>query len=163
MLAILSSLCVASLAYSQNYGYNPYPQDPYQGYSNSGYYSQPYGQPGQSNYGGGYPSYDNQNYQNQNAQQGYSQPADKSQSSWFGSDKKDQQVPDEVITTRIFQNIRSTPYLSPLVRNIQVETKEGKVTLKGKVANDNEGYQIEYMAKNVEGVKSVSNKLEAQK
>lgn len=160
-LLILSSLCVSSLAYSQNYGYNP-------NYSNyqmqPGYYSQPYGQQDQS-YGGGYQPYQPyQPNQNQYYQQGY-QP-DNRQSNWsneYGKDNKDQKVPDEVITTSILQNIRSTPYLSPSARNIQAETKDGKVTLKGKVMNKNEGYQIEYMAKNVQGVKSVSNDLESEK
>jgi hypothetical protein len=42
-------------------------------------------------------------------------------------------------------------------------TKDGKVTLKGTVTNKNEKNQIEYMVKNVEGVKSVSNDVDVQK
>lgn len=157
-LCFLTALSISSLAYSQS-GYSSYPQTYNQG-------SQPYGQQSQF-YDSRSQSYQNQPYQTTYGQQGYYQEDsrkaynDRNQSSnWFGSDKKDQQVPDQVITSQVMQNIRSTSYLSPLTRNIQVETKDGKVTLKGKAFNKNEGYQIEYMAKNIPGVKSVSNDLE---
>lgn len=185
LLMTLSCLSVASFTFSQNYdrGYPQYPG--YQEYPNYPMhveveYPQPYGQPGQF-YGGNQP-YPGQVYQGQTSQRsyssqpGYQQPGyqqdDQSKHSekhkggwgnWFRSDDKNAQIPDQVISSRIIQNIRSTPYLSPAARNIQVDTKDGKVTLKGKAFNKNEGYQIEYMIKNIEGVKSVSNDLEYEK
>jgi len=78
-------------------------------------------------------------------------------------DEKALSIPDELITSRVIQNLRNTPYFSNFAKNIRVITKEGKVTLKGRVADKNEKVQIEYMVKNVDGVKSVSNDLESEK
>ncbi len=149
----ISSLCVTSLACAQNYQYGQYSSDmnhsnqPQPGYSQS---YQTYGQSGQhqnTGYPSGNPS---------GAQQNQS-----TWSNWFGGNQtQTQNVPDNVISSRIMQNLRSTPYLSDGAHNIQIVTKDGKVTLKGKVANSNEKNQIEYMIKNVEGVKSVSNDLD---
>jgi osmotically-inducible protein OsmY len=190
-LLIISSFCMTSLACAQNYRYNSYPQYSYEvnpNYQAQGYYqpSQSYNPYSSYNQQGQYPSYNqpaqypsyNQQGQYPNTQQGQYQTnyngADQrsnkenpeksnesSWSNWFGSSDKTPNVPDEAITTRVIQNIRSTPYFSNAAKNIQVVTKDGKVTLKGKVTNSNEKNQIEYMIKNVEGVKSVSNDLES--
>jgi BON domain len=145
---IVSSLCVASFACAQNYQNGQYPGGQY---SNQPYQSNQPGQYQQSegDYGGGYGA----------GNQGNSQQKQGSWSNWFGGNQN-QNVPDNVISTRVMQNLRSTPYLSDGAQNLQVTTKEGKVSLKGKVANSNEKNQIEYMVKNVEGVKSVSNNLD---
>lgn len=84
-------------------------------------------------------------------------------SSWMGKSDNKSNVPDEAITMTVLDNLRNTPYLSYSAKNIQVMTKDGKVTLKGKVANKNEKNLVEYIVKNIEGVKSVSNDLSTEK
>jgi len=188
---ILFALSATSLAHSQNYGYSTYPQYQEYPYQNQmGYYYQPYAQQspydiqvysnsypnsyGQQGYYQGQQGYPNGQQGYYQMQQGYNQGEQGNQGyydeSKISKDKnkssdgdKEQKVPDEMITGRIMQNIRNTPYLSPLTRNIQVETKDGEVTLKGKVMNKDEGAQIMHMSKNVPGVKSVSNDLESEK
>lgn len=137
-LFFLSTLTISSLIYSQS-GYS---------YTSQGVYSQGFDS---------YSMYDrpDQPYQSQVYQNGYEQEK--------YDNKLERQIPDQVITNHVIQNLKNTPYLSPSARDIEVETKDGKVKLKGKVLNKNEEYQIEYMVKNIRGVKSVSTNLEAEK
>lgn len=176
-LMIMASFGVATLGYSQNYGYDQYSQQGRQYPSQQGYYSQPqqgyYSQQPQQGYNyqsqQGYssqPYYNQPGAQQQGYMRGYSSTGGtgatgSSWSSWVGSDNKPT-VPDDVISSTVTQNLRSTPYFSDSARNLQVMVKDGKVTLKGRVANKNEKNQIEYMVKNVDGVKSVSNDLETE-
>ncbi len=142
-LIFVSTFFVTSLACAQNYGYDQSNQSQ-QGYKQSYPSSQP-SQQGQ--------------YRNGTAKDSNDQ---NSWSNWFDGDNTPK-VPDDIITTKVIQNLRSTPYFSDSAKNIKVTAKDGKVTLKGKTANKNEKNQIEYMVKNVEGVRSVSNDLETEK
>lgn len=179
---VILGCCVSSWVCAQgnpqnSYYQNPqYPQsynDPYQGRNYPGQY-----QVGYRTYDGYQGGDYNQNrnyqrpYQSQyndapGSYQGANYPASPSpfgsNIAWGDSDNKDQKVPDNVISTRVMENLMNTPYLSPGARNIQATAKDGKVTLKGRVANSNEKNMIEYMVKNVVGVKSVSNDLETEK
>lgn len=166
-LLFVSSFCLTALSFAQNYPqqYSNNPNYP----SQQGYY------PAQPQFSQGQVQYRDDGYMNRGNEYGnqpgagyqvqVSRTNDQStKSNWFGTDKDNaQNVPDDVITATVTQNLRSTPYFSDAARNLQVMTKDGKVTLKGKVANKNERYQIEYMVKNVEGVKSVSNDLQTEK
>lgn len=159
-LIILSSFTLVSSSYAQNYG--SYDQSKYNDPYNSpqGYPSQSYQTPNQQ---GAYGA----NYQNQmssrNAYQNDSQKTNNQSGWWSSNDDSSQNVPDDVISSNVMQNLRSTPYFSMGARNLQVTTKDGKVTLNGTVANKNEKNQIEYMVKNVQGVKSVSNNMNTEK
>lgn len=164
-VALLLSFSVSSLIYAQNYGYQQAPQYSYETNRSDYYPSQP-GSP--YNQGGQYNDYRYQNRYDGGMNQGYypSTESEKNQNSWtswYGNDDKGQKVPDEVISSNVIRNLRGTPYFSNSAKNIQVSTKDGKVTLKGKAANKNEKNQIEYMVKNVQGVDSVSNDLETEK
>lgn len=177
MAMIITSFALSTLCYAQNSGYSQnreYTNDPYY-QSQPGYSSQPQYPQGQMQYqqnpqgqmqyqdgnmNRGYGS-NTQRYSNQNGQM---KSADQSTwSSWIGKDDKTPVVPDESITSTVMQNLRNTPYLSGSAKNLQVLTKDGKVTLKGTVANKNEKNLVEYIVKSVEGVKSVSNDVEVQK
>lgn len=183
---ILSGLCVASLANAQTEGYMQYSYPTNNAYNRTGY---EYQQDGSAPYF--YQANPNNPYGQipQSYQQGYSQQGQwnsteypvrpgqppspqnemkkqekSSWSSWFGGESHETMVvPDQAITSRVMQNIRSTPYFSPAAKNIRVSTKDGKVTIQGKAANKNEKNQIEYMIKNVPGVKSVDNDIESEK
>lgn len=169
-IIVISSLCVTSMACAQNYGYAPHPS---YGMNNPGYSNQPgqYGMnnPGYSNQPGQYQGggYRQDGYQAGNQRYSNDQRNDQGDqgmwSGWFDGNDQKQKVPDQVITSRVMQNLRSTPYLSNAAKNIQVITRDGAVTLKGKAANENEGMQIEYMVKNVPGVTSVDNELQYQR
>jgi BON domain len=176
-LIIISSIFVSSLAYAQNYGYPQYPQSQQYPYERNGYnypssqqgYSQPYnnqmGQYRENNPMGQY----REGYRSNEPSKGYSSQETTKRSEhswidWFRSGERNvPNVPDEIITRDVIQNLRNTPYFSNLAKNIQVMAKEGRVTLRGKVANRNERNQIEFMVKNVQGVKSVANDLETER
>src|ERR1700760_4849392 len=121
-LMILSSLTLISFSYAQSYSSydqsryevnNPYnsPQD---------YPSQSYQTPNQrGSYGANYPN--------------SSQKTDNQSSWWSSSNDSAQNVPDDVISSNVMQNLRNTPYFSMGAKNLQVTTKDGKVTLNGTV------------------------------
>lgn len=79
----------------------------------------------------------------------------------WGKDSK-KTVPDQEVISHIRQLISSNQSLSPGSRNIQITSKDGKVTLEGRVRNKNEKNQIESMIKNVEGVEKVNNNLSTE-
>jgi osmotically-inducible protein OsmY len=182
-IIIIASFCVTSFACAQSDQSSPYSQrSQYSQYPQSSQYGQrsQYGQGSQASTDMNSPSYSSQGGYSQSSQQAYGQQGsgqyqDQSGSygagnqgnqsrwsNWFGGNdqNQNQSVPDNVISSRIMQNLRSTPYLSDGAQNIQVQTKDGTVTLKGKVSNSNEKNLVEYMVKNVAGVKSVSNDLD---
>ena len=155
-LLMIASFGIAAFGYAQNYGND-------QGYQQQGYYSQPQYAP-QGQYQG------QPRYQDNRMNQGYDQDGSASRSrdqsswsNWFRGDDKNQNIPDEAVNEMVLRNLLSTPYFSRSAKNLVVTTKEGKVTLKGKVANKNEKNQIEYMVKNVPGVKSVSIDVETER
>lgn len=151
---IISTLAVGALANAwDNQGNNSYGND--QGYGYQGYGNQGYGNQGYGNQGYGNQAY---GYENQGNNDQY-----QTSSGYDTSSSKNQNVPDAMISQMVMRNLRSTPYLSSSARSINVTTKDGKVTLKGQVANSNEKNMIEYMVKNVDGVKSVSNDLKTEK
>lgn len=69
---------------------------------------------------------------------------------------------DASVNSAVLERLRNSPYLEDS-RHIKVETKDGQVTLSGKVADKHEKGEIEIMIKNIPGVKSVKNDLETGK
>ncbi len=174
-ILFITSFGLTTLIYSQNYGYDQNQQ--YQNRQQSYQMNNP-NYPSQQGYSQGQPQYNDDRNMNRNQyDQRYdsqrsntygatatNKPAEESSwSNWLGKDDKTPVVADEVVSSKVVQNLRSTPYFSSGAKNIEVSTKDGKVTLKGKVFNKNEKNQIDYMVKNVEGVKSVSNDLDTEK
>jgi len=154
-ILIISCFGMAAVGYAQGYNYESnYPsQGNYSGQPQN-YQTQPQYRDNQGMNPGQRATYQDQNYKQSNQS---------SWTNWMSSDDKNQNVPDDVITSNAMQNLMSTPYLSPTAQRIQVATKDGKVTLKGRAANKNEKNLVEYIVKNVPGVKSVSNDLETEK
>lgn len=170
IVMFLAGICVTTFGYA-NWGYqrdyqNTYDMDdsidqsqPYDSYQSGGYDQR--GQPTYPGYGRGFRRNDTRSSdQRNNSSQNVN---DQRSKNWFGSDDNKVTIPDDRISAHIMRNLRSIPYFSNGAKNIQVMTKDGKVTLTGKVVNKNEKNQIEYMVKNVVGVKSVSNDLETEK
>jgi osmotically-inducible protein OsmY len=70
-----------------------------------------------------------------------------------------QQAPnDDMIKAQISKAIQANPGLS--IGNVMVDSKDGNVTLSGKVANRNAEKQIVNIAAGTPGVKSVKSNLE---
>lgn len=69
----------------------------------------------------------------------------------------DKPVDDGVITDRVRQRLVSDPEVKGSA--VEVDTKDGVVTLSGKVENGRAKEKAEKLAKKVSGVKSVVNKL----
>lgn len=69
-----------------------------------------------------------------------------------------QDVSDDMIKSQINKSIQANPGLS--IGNVMVDSKDGNVTLSGKVANKEAERQIVDMAKKTPGVKSVNSKLQ---
>ncbi len=69
-----------------------------------------------------------------------------------------QAVSDDMIKSQINKSIQANPGLS--IGNVMVDSKDGNVTLSGKVANKEAERQIVDMAKKTPGVKSVNSKLQ---
>jgi hyperosmotically inducible protein len=67
---------------------------------------------------------------------------------------------DTAITTKIKAKITGDPDLNPF--NINVDTKEGVVTLRGTVKDPDSKQAAERIARETEGVKSVQNMLEVE-
>jgi hyperosmotically inducible protein len=67
---------------------------------------------------------------------------------------------DTAITTKIKAKITGDPELNPF--NINVDTKEGVVTLRGTVKDADRKAEAEKLARDTEGVKSVQNMLEVE-
>ena len=67
---------------------------------------------------------------------------------------------DRTITHNIRDVLRADDSLSTNAKNIKIITKQGTVTLRGSVKNEQEKNAIEAKAKRVTGVKNVDNQLE---
>lgn len=67
---------------------------------------------------------------------------------------------DRSVTQKIRQSLMDDDSLSTNAKNIKIITKNGVVTLRGTVNNENEKSEIGKKAKAVGGVKSVDNQLE---
>lgn len=69
-----------------------------------------------------------------------------------------QAVSDDMIKSQINKSIQANPGLS--IGNVMVESKDGNVTLSGKVASKEAERQIVDMANKTPGVKSVKSNLQ---
>jgi hyperosmotically inducible protein len=67
---------------------------------------------------------------------------------------------DTAITTKVKAKITGDPELNPF--NINVDTKDGVVTLRGTVKSEDSKDEAEQLAKDTEGVRSVQNMLEVE-
>jgi osmotically-inducible protein OsmY len=70
------------------------------------------------------------------------------------------QPSDTQVTQQIHQAIGSDPAFSTMARNVQVVTANGKVTLHGVVANQDEKLAVGAKARQIAGPKNVGNQLE---
>ena len=68
---------------------------------------------------------------------------------------------DDTITSEVRKAIRSEPILKGV--DIQVQTREGEVTLSGSVKNPDERQRAEGLARTVPGVKNVESRIELTK
>lgn len=66
-------------------------------------------------------------------------------------------APDEIIRQNVMDQLRHDPGIDPL--KMEVEVKNGVVTLKGKADTEKEKQLSEKIARAVEGVNSVENHL----
>lgn len=71
-------------------------------------------------------------------------------------------VVDDDITQKIKWAVKNDKSLSDLGKGIQASTKNGEVTLSGKVKDASEKTKIEADVKQIDGVKKVHNKLTTQ-
>lgn len=69
-----------------------------------------------------------------------------------------QAVSDDMIKSQINKSIQANPRLS--IGNVMVDSKDGNVTLSGKVASRMDEKQIVDIAKSTPGVKNVKSNLE---
>jgi len=67
---------------------------------------------------------------------------------------------DREITRRIRREINQNDQLSTMAKNIKIITADGKVTLRGPVANDQELKAISDVAQTVAGPSEIDNQLE---
>lgn len=67
-------------------------------------------------------------------------------------------VSDSAITAKVKAKITADPELNPF--NIDVDTRDGRVTLTGRVRSAAARAEAEKLARNTQGVKSVANELE---
>jgi hyperosmotically inducible protein len=67
---------------------------------------------------------------------------------------------DRTITQNIRDIVKADNSLSTNAMNVKIITKQGMVTLRGTVKNEQEKNAIEAKAKRVKGVKNVDNQLE---
>lgn len=70
-------------------------------------------------------------------------------------------ISDTAITTKIKAKITGDPDLNPF--NINVDTKDGVVTLRGVVTSEENKREVEEIARNTDGVERVQNMLDVQK
>jgi hyperosmotically inducible periplasmic protein len=76
------------------------------------------------------------------------------------ADNQSENEPDRTITQNIRDVLTADNSLSTNAKNVKIITKQGMVTLRGPVKNDQEKNAIEAKAKRVTGVKNVDNHLE---
>lgn len=69
----------------------------------------------------------------------------------------DQQIDDAAITTKIKSKLTADPEVNAL--NVDVDTLDGAVTLRGEVEKASAKSEAEKLARNTEGVRSVDNQL----
>jgi osmotically-inducible protein OsmY len=80
---------------------------------------------------------------------------------WLGCSTSrpiDTQASDAVITSKVKSKLAADPQTSAL--EIDVDTLNGEVTLRGRVDSEQEKRDAERLARNTEGVREVNNKLE---
>lgn len=146
---------------SSSYGRSAMSQDPYgREYGNQGRYPGGAGYPSQS-YGG--QGYQGQGYQNQG---GYSQGGYRDQEqgsyqsqgqSYRGRGPKNYTRSDERIREDLSEKLSNHHYID--ASDVNVEVKNGVVTLTGSVEQRHLKHEIEDMAENCSGVKDVENRL----
>lgn len=76
--------------------------------------------------------------------------------------KEPMSAKDTAITRSIREQIAADKSLSMRAKNVTIATQNGRITLKGAVANNSEKSKIEEIAKKVSGVQSVDNQTEVQ-
>lgn len=182
--ALLGVVSVASLAAYDNYpqgssqqggnwgrqaGSNYQQDGNYQG--QGGYYQQD-GSQAQYQGQGGYYQQDGSQVQYQGQPSGYSQGSGpqgcQNQSNRpYGQQYNQRQFSpndtrNEAVASRVLSAYQNDPTLSS-VHTVQVTVYNGEVTLTGTVKNDDEKSKLETIAKQVNGVKSVSNKVTVAK
>jgi osmotically-inducible protein OsmY len=67
---------------------------------------------------------------------------------------------DRALAQRVEDALRQNSSLASAARNVQVQAKNGEVTLKGSVNNDQEKANIASTAQRVAGVSKVNNQIE---
>jgi osmotically-inducible protein OsmY len=78
----------------------------------------------------------------------------------FAQDNPGIKSSDTAVTQQIHQALASDPAFSTMARNVQVVTANGKVTLHGVVANQDEKLAVGSKAREIAGPKNVDNQLE---
>jgi len=78
----------------------------------------------------------------------------------FAQDNPGIKASDTEVTQQIHQVLASDPAFSTMARNVQVVTANGKVTLHGVVANQDEKLAVGSKAREIAGPKNVDNQLE---
>lgn len=96
-----------------------------------------------------------------NANQGYYQTQNAmSNRTQFSSEQAGTMTAQDTdLSSRIRRAIQNEPGLSSSAQNINVQTAQGKVILEGSVASDAEKNRVENFIKQINGVKTVDNKL----
>jgi osmotically-inducible protein OsmY len=87
--------------------------------------------------------------------------AAQSQSATAGAAQQSNQSSDLTITRNIRRAVIKDKSLSMAAHNVTIITKDGKVTLKGKVKSDAEKQAVESAATNVAGAGNVDDQLTA--
>lgn len=160
-LATLAVLAGTSLLHSQNYNTQSRWSNP-----STDYYSNPNYQPnmGMTNHD----QFASGNKQDQ-ASQGFSQynqnpmsPEQQAPSTMSSNSSQSRQPlvwTDNEIAQKIRWAIRGDKKLSPLAKSVEITVKNANVYLTGTVASETEREQIAKLARQVSGVKSISNSL----
>jgi len=78
----------------------------------------------------------------------------------FAQDSPGIKPSDTAVTQQIHQALTADPAFSTMARNVQVITANGKVTLHGVVANQEEKLAVGTKAREIAGPKNVDNQLE---
>lgn len=68
-------------------------------------------------------------------------------------------ISNDAVTTRVKNALKNDGALSNSAKNIQVSVQDGKVTLSGVALNEAEKTKVETMVKQINGVKTVINRL----
>ncbi len=78
----------------------------------------------------------------------------------FAAQAADKQVSDDLI----YDNVKRKLAIDPVVKGgaLDIEVKQGVVTLKGKVEYEKQKVKAERLAKKISGVKSVVNEIQVK-